>query len=65
MDAESVLPEEQMVSEILWRLGEQVGPYRELHERSESPSIKFIQNDKIWNAIPFPLLSKSAKSYIS
>ncbi|KAK4018429.1 hypothetical protein OUZ56_000484 [Daphnia magna] len=33
----SVLPEEQKVSETLWRIGDQAGPYRELPERSEGP----------------------------
>ncbi|KAK4035625.1 hypothetical protein OUZ56_027712 [Daphnia magna] len=34
MYTESVLPEEQTVSEILWRIGDQAVPYRELPERS-------------------------------
>ncbi|KAK4005258.1 hypothetical protein OUZ56_006972 [Daphnia magna] len=34
MYTESVLPEEQTVSEILWEIGDQAVPYRELPERS-------------------------------
>ncbi|KAK4008037.1 hypothetical protein OUZ56_013195 [Daphnia magna] len=34
MYTESVLPEEQTVSEILWEIGDQAVPYRELPERN-------------------------------
>ncbi|KAK4018748.1 hypothetical protein OUZ56_000793 [Daphnia magna] len=34
MYTESVLPEEKTFSEILWRIGDQAVPYRELPERN-------------------------------
>ncbi|KAK4003197.1 hypothetical protein OUZ56_004978 [Daphnia magna] len=48
MYTESVLPEEQTVSEILWRIGDQAVPYRELPER------KFPDRDSIKTRISQP-----------